>query len=99
MAVLGEKLGGGPVDHSVGLGVVSGALFLRSSRVHPMLLVACERLPRTGTARRKCTSDVCGLAWEVYMSYWSGFPLQCVHRFESPRLSDMSNRLFVAIIK
>jgi hypothetical protein len=27
MAVLGEKLGGGPVDHSAGLRVVSGALF------------------------------------------------------------------------
>jgi hypothetical protein len=29
---------------------------------------------------------------------WSGFPLQGVHRFKSPRLSDMSNRLFVAVI-
>jgi hypothetical protein len=29
---------------------------------------------------------------------WSGFPLQGVHRFESPRLSDMSNHLFVAVI-
>jgi hypothetical protein len=28
---------------------------------------------------------------------WSGFPLQGVHRFESPRLSNMSNRLFVAV--
>jgi hypothetical protein len=28
---------------------------------------------------------------------WSGFPLQGVHRFESPRLSDMSNRLFVVV--
>jgi hypothetical protein len=26
-----------------------------------------------------------------------GFPLQGVHQFESPRLSDMSNRLFVAV--
>jgi hypothetical protein len=24
---------------------------------------------------------------------WSGFPLQDVHRFESPRLSNMSNHL------
>jgi hypothetical protein len=47
MAVLGEKLGDGPVDHSAGLGVVSGAPFLGSSRVRPMLLMACERLPRT----------------------------------------------------
>jgi hypothetical protein len=29
---------------------------------------------------------------------WSDFPLQGVHRFESPRLSDMSNRLFVLVI-
>jgi hypothetical protein len=29
---------------------------------------------------------------------WLGFPLQGVHRFESPRLSYMSNRLFVAVI-
>jgi hypothetical protein len=28
----------------------------------------------------------------------SGFPLQGVHRFESLRLSDMSNRLFVTVI-
>jgi hypothetical protein len=99
MAMLGEKLGGGPADHSVGLGVVSGALFLGSSKVRPTLLLACERFPRTGTARRKHTLGVCGLVWEEYISCWSGFPLQCVHRFELPRLSDMSNRLFVAAIK
>jgi hypothetical protein len=28
-----------------------------------------------------------------------GFPMQGVHQFKSPRLLDMSNRLFVAIIK
>jgi hypothetical protein len=55
MAVLGEKLGDGPMDHSAGLGVVSGALFLRSSRVYLMLFMAYERLPRTWTARRKRT--------------------------------------------
>jgi hypothetical protein len=84
MAVLGEKLGGGPVDHLAKLGVVSGALFLRSSRVRPTLLLACERLPRMGTARRKHTSGVRGLVWKAYVSCWSGFPLQGVHRFESP---------------
>jgi hypothetical protein len=84
MAVLGEKLGGGHADHSTGLGVVSGALFLRSSRVRPMLLVACKRLPRMETARRKRTLGVRGLTWEAYVSCWSGFPLQGVHRLESP---------------
>jgi hypothetical protein len=56
-----------------------------------------ERLPRTGIARRKRTPSVRGLAWEAYVACWSGFPLQGVHQFESPRLSDMSNRLFVAV--
>jgi hypothetical protein len=28
---------------------------------------------------------------------WLGFSLQGVHQFESPRLSDMSNGLFVAV--
>jgi hypothetical protein len=59
---------------------------------------ASERLSRTGTARRKRTPGVCGLEWEAYVTCWSAFPLQDIHRFESPRLSDMSNRLFVSII-
>jgi hypothetical protein len=58
---------------------------------------ASERLSHIGTARRKCTLGVRGLEWEAYVVYWSGFPLQGVHRFESSRLSDMSNRLFVAV--
>jgi hypothetical protein len=45
MVVLREKLGGRHVDHSAGLGVVSGALFLGSSRVHLTLLMSYERLP------------------------------------------------------
>jgi hypothetical protein len=57
MVVLGEKLGGRPVDHSAELGVMSGAFSLRSSRVHPMLLMAYERLPRMWTTRRKRTQS------------------------------------------
>jgi hypothetical protein len=57
-----------------------------------------ERLSHMGTARRKRTPGMRGLEWEGYVVCWSGFPLQRVHRFESPRLSDMSNRLFVAVI-
>jgi hypothetical protein len=62
MDVLEEKLGGGPMDHSAGLVVVSGALFLESSRVCPTLLVAYERLLRTGTTHRNRTLGVHGLA-------------------------------------
>jgi hypothetical protein len=45
---------------------------------------ASERLSRTGTARRKRTPGVHGLEWEAYVACWSDFPLQGVHRFESP---------------
>jgi hypothetical protein len=38
-----------------------------------------ERLPRIGTAHRKHTPSVRGLAWEAYVVCWSGFPLQGVH--------------------
>jgi hypothetical protein len=59
---------------------------------------ASERLLHTGTACRKRTLGVRGLEWEAYMACWSGLPLQGVHRFELPRLSDMSNRLFMSVI-
>jgi hypothetical protein len=59
---------------------------------------ASESLSRTGTARRKRTPGMHGLEWEAYVTCWSGFSLQGVHRFESSRLSNMSNRLFVAVI-
>jgi hypothetical protein len=84
MTVLGEKLGGGPADHSAGLRVVLGALFLESSMVCPTLLRACKRLSHTETARRKRTSGVRGLPWEAYVSCWSEFSLQGVHRFKLP---------------
>jgi hypothetical protein len=58
---------------------------------------ASERLSHTGTVRRKRIPGVHGLEWEAYVACWSGFPLQGVHQFKSPRLSDMSNRLFVAV--
>jgi hypothetical protein len=73
--------------------------FSREQCIRPTLLMTHEGLPCTGTARRKRALSVRGLAWEAYVSCWSGFPLQGVHRFESPRLSDMSNRLFVVAIK
>jgi hypothetical protein len=35
---------------------------------------------------------------EKCVACWSDFPLHGVHRFDSPRLSDMSNHLFVIVI-
>jgi hypothetical protein len=59
---------------------------------------ASERLAHIGIAHRKHTLGVRGLECEAYVVCWSGFSLQGVHRFESPRLSDMSNRLFMMVI-
>jgi hypothetical protein len=56
-----------------------------------------ERLSYTDHVRcmvRDHTQIKCG----GHIACWSGFPLQGVHRFKSSRLSDMSNRLFVAVI-
>jgi hypothetical protein len=75
MDVLGEKLGGGPTDHSAGLGGCVGNPFLRSSRVRQTLLMACERLPRMWTTHRNRTRGIHGLAWEAYVSCVSDFPM------------------------
>jgi hypothetical protein len=85
MFILGETLGGGLVDRSTGMmRIVSGALFLGSSRVRPTLLMASERLPRTWAAHRKRACGICGLTREAYVSCVFGFPLQGVHQFKSP---------------
>jgi hypothetical protein len=98
MVVLGEKLGGEPVDQSIDmLEIVSGVLFLESSRIRPTLLMATKRLPFAGTVHRKRMSGVRGLTWKTYMSCVSVFPLYGVHQFKSLRLSDMNNRLFVGV--
>jgi hypothetical protein len=78
MVVLGEKLGGGPADRPAGvLGIVLGAIFLRSSRVHPTLLMASKRLPHMWTAHKKHTCSVRGLAWEACVMCIRFFPVGC----------------------
>jgi hypothetical protein len=68
------------VDQSANvLRIVSRALFLRSSRVHPTLLMASERLPRTWTTHKNRTCGIRGLAREAYVACASGFLLQGVH--------------------
>jgi hypothetical protein len=44
-------------------------------------------------------AGVRGLAWKAYVSCWLGFLLYGVNWFESSRLSDMSNHLFMSAIK
>jgi hypothetical protein len=78
MVVLGEKLGGGHADQSVGvLKIVLGAIFLGSSMIRPTLLGQRERLPRTGTVHRKHTSGVREPTQEAYVTCVSGFPYRC----------------------
>jgi hypothetical protein len=75
MTVRGDKLGARPTDRSADvLRIVSGALFLRSSRVHPTLLGHYKMLPRMGTARRKRISGIRGLVRKAYVSCVSGYP-------------------------
>jgi hypothetical protein len=97
---LGRETGYRPMNRSTDvLLIMSGAVFLRSSGSVHRCWWLHERVRRMGTTRRKRTSGVFGLAWEAYVSYWSDFSLQGVHQFESPQLSDISNRLFMAVIK
>jgi hypothetical protein len=98
LAGSGEKLG---TDPRIGQRRAVDCVGSHSSREQwacSTLSMTRKRLPRTGTTHRKRTPGVRGLVWEAYVACWSGFPMQFVHRFESPRLSDMSNHLFVVVI-
>jgi hypothetical protein len=77
LAGSGEKLGMDPrIDQPACCGSCREPFFLGSSEICPNLSTPHERLPRTGTARKKHT-----LCVRVVLV---GFPLQSVHRFESP---------------
>jgi hypothetical protein len=43
--------------------------YIGSSEIYLNLSTTRKRLLRMGTARRKCTLGVHGLAWEAYVSY------------------------------
>jgi hypothetical protein len=53
--------------------VVENPFFSGAVNLSDTMLSQRESLPHTGTARRKCTSGVCGLVREAYMSCVSGF--------------------------
>jgi hypothetical protein len=98
LAGSGEKMG---MDTRIGQRRAVDCVRSPSSREQwacSTLSMTLERLPRTGTVCRKYTRGVRELAWEAYAVRWSGFSLQGIHRFKSPRLLDMSNRLFAAVI-
>jgi hypothetical protein len=73
---LGRESRYGPMDRSTDvLWIVSGALFLRSSDPSQLCWRLCKRLPCTWTTHRMRTRGVRGLAREVYVPCWSGFPI------------------------
>jgi hypothetical protein len=85
MVVRGENLGGDPwIDQPTGWGSSRESLFLKSSGIHPTLLGQCKGLPRTACHERVRVMCI-------------RFLLQDVQLFKSPRLLNMSNRLFVVI--
>jgi hypothetical protein len=99
LASSGEKLGMDPrISQPAYYGLCREPFFSREQWDLSKFVGVSRKVATYGDHCRKRTLGVHGLAWEAYVSYWSGFPLQGVHRFESPRLSDMSNRLFVVVI-
>jgi hypothetical protein len=93
---LRRETGYGRTDRSAGvLWIVSGALFLGSSDS----VQRCRRLTEGCYALTAWdTYDLGPYVDWAWKACWSGFPVQDVHQFESPWLSDMSNRLFVVVI-
>jgi hypothetical protein len=100
MAALGEKLDTDPwISQPACCGLCREPFYSGAVALSIVVDDFTKRLSHTWTARRKRTRGVRGLVRVAYVSCWSSFPLQGVHRFESLWLSDMSNRLFVTAIK
>jgi hypothetical protein len=72
MVVLGEKMRRAPWITQPGRGGV-GSTYSQEQCIHPTLLGQRERLSCMGSACRKCTCDIVGLAREPYVSCVSGF--------------------------
>jgi hypothetical protein len=72
--------------------------FSREQWLYPSLLTMAQKVAICGPRDIRMVLDHTHTERRKRVACWSGFPLQGVHRFESPRLSDMSNRLFVAFI-
>jgi hypothetical protein len=62
------------------------------------LLTTLRRVAICGPCEIHMVLDHTRTEREKHVACWSGFPLQGVHQFESLRLSDMSNHLFVVVI-
>jgi hypothetical protein len=86
------------MDRSAGmLWIVSGALFSGAVTLSNVVGIS-RRVAICGPHEICMVVDHTRTKRGKRVTCWSGFPLQGVHRFESSRLSDVSNRLFVAVI-
>jgi hypothetical protein len=97
MVASGEKLGMDPLSLSEAKDCV-GSSSSREQLSCSNLLTVVRKVAICGPREIRMVLDHTRTERGKRVACWSGFPLQGVHRFESPRLSDMSNRLFVAVI-
>jgi hypothetical protein len=75
---LGRETGYGSMDQSAGvLWIVSGALFLRSSRIHPNLSASHEGLLYVDHVRYIWSWTICGLSVESVWRVGRIFPAWC----------------------
>jgi hypothetical protein len=94
----GEKLGMDPrIDQPACCGLCREPFF-RERWPCSTLLMTSRRVAICGPHGIRMVLDHTRTECEKRVVCWSSFPLWGVHRFESPRLSDMSNRLFVVVI-
>jgi hypothetical protein len=94
----GREAGYGPADRmTVVLWIVLGALLLGCGGSVQNLLMTVWKVAICGPREIRMVMNHTWTKRGKRVACWSGFPLQGVHRFESPRLSNMSNSLFVAV--
>jgi hypothetical protein len=87
------------MDHSAGLRGGVRSTFSREQCICRTLLTTLQKVVVRGPHEIRMVKGHMRTERGNHVACWSGFPLQYVHRFESLRLSDMSNCLFVAAIK
>jgi hypothetical protein len=95
---LERETGYGPVDQSAGvLWIVREPFFLEAVTLSNAIDDS-RRVAICGPCEIRMVLDHMRTEHGKHVVYWSDFPLHGEHRFESPRLSDVSNCLFVAVI-
>jgi hypothetical protein len=98
IGISGEKLG---TDPRIGQPACCGLCrepFSREQWLCSTLLMTTWKVAICGPHEIRMVLDHMQTERGKCVACWSGFPLEGVHQFESLRLLDTSNRLFVAVI-